>query len=92
MPLSSSQRRDFKTLQRAFLAEDAALMECHLAAIGEPVAVICAANRLANQAFELVPLAMAFQDDPYKTVNPPGPEGGSCTQADQQNIVPEDSP
>ncbi|MFH1572851.1 MAG: DUF6117 family protein, partial [Acidobacteriota bacterium] len=43
MPLSSGQRRNFETLQRAFLAEDAALMECQLAATGEPVAVICAA-------------------------------------------------
>jgi hypothetical protein len=37
MPLSSSQRRDFKTLQRAFLAEDAALIECQLAATAEPM-------------------------------------------------------
>ena len=56
MPLSSHQRRNFETLRRAFLAEDAALMECQLAATGEPVAVICAANRLAEGAIEFVPL------------------------------------
>ena len=95
MPLSSSQRRNFETLQRALLAEDAALMECQLASTGEPVAVICAANRLADGTVEFVPLAMMFQHNPYTTVNPPSPEGGFCTQADQadqQDIVPEDSP
>ena len=92
MPLSSSQKRNFETLQSAFLAEDAALMECQLAATGEPVAVICAANRLADGAVEFVPLATMFQDNPYEIVNPPKPEGGFCTQADPSDIVPEDSP
>lgn len=95
MPLSSSQKRNFETLQRALLAEDAALMECQLAETGEPMAVICAANRLADGAVEFVPLAMMFQANPYKTVNPPSPEGGFCTQTDQanrQDIVPEDRP
>lgn len=92
MPLSPSQRLNFETLQRAFLAEDAALMECQLASTGEPVAVICAANRLADQTVEFVPLAMMFHDNPYKMVNPPSPEGGFCTRADQQDILPEDKP
>ena len=46
MSLSLSHRQNFDTLRRAMLAGDAALMECQLAATGEPVAVICAANRL----------------------------------------------
>ena len=94
MPLSSGQRRNFETLRRAFLAEDAALMQCQLAATGESVAVICAANRLADGAVEFVPFATMFQDNPYEIVNPPSPEGGFCTRADradQQNIVPEDT-
>jgi hypothetical protein len=92
MSLSSSQRRNFETLQRAFLAEDAALMECQLEPTGESVAVICAANRLADGAVEFVPFAAMFQDNPYEMVNPPKPGGGFCTQADQQGIVPEDGP
>ena len=50
------------------------------------------ANRMADQAFEFVPLAMMFQHDSYKTVNPSSPEGGFCTQADQRNIILEDNP
>ena len=46
MPLAKGHRQNFDTLRRAMLAGDAALMECQLVATGEPVAVICAANRL----------------------------------------------
>jgi hypothetical protein len=46
MPLSDGHRQNFDMLRRAMLAGDAALMECQLVASGEPVAVICAANRL----------------------------------------------
>ena len=37
MPLALGHKRNFETLQTAFLASDAALMECELAATGEPV-------------------------------------------------------
>ena len=41
MSLSVGHKRNFETLRRAFLAGDAALVECRLAASGERVAVIC---------------------------------------------------
>jgi hypothetical protein len=60
-------------------------MECQLAATGETVAVICAANRLPDGGAEFVPFAMMFQDNPYTTVNPPHPDGGFCQQGEQHD-------
>jgi hypothetical protein len=82
MPLTASQKREFNTLRRAFRRGDAALMECQLAATGEPVAVLCAANRHANESMEFVPLAMFLADDPYRALNPPNPLGGFFSQED----------
>ena len=80
MPLSIGDKQNFETLRRAVAAGDAALMECQLAATGQPVAVICAANRLAGGGVAFVPLAMLFTDNPYRAVNPPNPDGGFFTQ------------
>jgi hypothetical protein len=55
-------------------------MECQLVATGEPVAVVCAAHREAEQSVAFVPFAMFFPDDPYRLLNPPDPEGGFFTQ------------
>ena len=76
MPLSKGCKQNFDTLRRAVRIGDAALLECQLVATGEPVAVICAANRLADGSVEFVPLAMMFSDNPYQAVNPPKPGGG----------------
>jgi hypothetical protein len=80
MPLSKGYKQNFNTLRRAFLAGDAALMECQLAATGELVAVICAANRLTDGSTEFAPFAMLFPGNPYEAINPPKPEGGFYTQ------------
>ena len=80
MSLSQGHRQNFDMLRRAILAGDAALMECQLAATGEPVAVICAANRLADDGAEFVPFAMLFSGNPYESVNPPNPDGGFYSQ------------
>ena len=80
MSLSLGHRQNFDTLRRAMLAGDAALMECQLAATGEPVAVICAANRLADDGVEFAPFAMLFSGNPYEAVNPPNPDGGFYSQ------------
>jgi hypothetical protein len=80
MSLSSGQKLNFQTLRRAVLAGDAALVECRLAATGNPVAVICAANRSADKSIGFVPFAMLFPGDPYRTVNPPKPNGGFHSQ------------
>jgi hypothetical protein len=82
MPLTAAQKDNFNTLRRAFRAGDVALMECQLAASGEPVAVVCAANREAGQSVAFVPFAMFFPDDPYQLLNPPDPDGGFFTQED----------
>ena len=83
MALLSGHKKNFKTLRRAFLASDAALMECQLAANGENVAVICAANRQPDGGVEFVPCAMFFNDNPYELLNPPNPQGGFVTQEEQ---------
>jgi hypothetical protein len=80
MPLSVGDKQNFDTLHRAIVAGDAALLECQSVATGSPVAVICAANRLAGDGAEFVPLAMLFNDNPYRAVNPPDPDGGFYTQ------------
>jgi hypothetical protein len=80
MSLSKGHKQNFDTLRRAMLAGDAALMECQLAATGEPVAVICAANRLAEGDAQFVPFAMLFSGNPYEAVNPPNPDGGFYSQ------------
>lgn len=80
MALATGHRKNFETLQEAFNAGDVALMECQLATTGEPVAVICAANRLPDGEIEFAPFAMLFNDNPHRTFNPPNPDGGFFTQ------------
>ena len=75
MPLPVGHRRNFDTLRRAFLNDDAALLECALAATGERVAVVCAAQRSADGRVEFVPFAQLFNDNPYRVLNPPDPHG-----------------
>ena len=80
MPLSTGYKQNFDMLQKAFAAGDVALMECQLAATGEPVAVICAANRQVDGDVEFAPFAMMFQGNPYEMLNPPNPGGGFQSQ------------
>jgi hypothetical protein len=44
------------------------------------VAVICAANRLADGTIEFVPFATLFSGNPYQAVNSPHPDGGFYAQ------------
>ena len=80
MPLTPGHKQNFETLQQAFAAGNAALMECQLAPTGETVPVICAANRLDDGEIQFVPVAMMFNGNPYEIVNPPKPEGGFWRQ------------
>jgi hypothetical protein len=73
---------NFDTLRQAFLNSDAALMECQLAATGEPVTVVCAANRQEDGNVEFAPFAMLFNGNPYEMLNPPNPEGGFFTEGE----------
>ena len=80
MALLPGYRANFNTLRQAFLAGDAALMECQLAATGEEVAVVCAANRHDDGSVEFAPFCMMFPGNPYELLNPPKSEGGFHTQ------------
>ena len=80
MAIAIGHRQNFDTLKQAFLAGDVALMECELTATGEAVAVLCAANRQKDGGVDFVPFGMLFNDNPYKMVNPPKPEGGFFAQ------------
>ena len=76
MALPTGHRTNFETLRTAFDNGDVALMECQLAATGEPVAVICAANRQPDGAVAFAPVAMLFNGNPCDLLNPPKPAGG----------------
>ena len=53
--IAAGHKANFEMLQAAFNNNDVALMECQLAATGEPVAVLCASNRLADGEVERLP-------------------------------------
>jgi hypothetical protein len=82
MALRPGDRMNFDTLREAFANGDAALMECQLAATGEPVAVVCAANRQEDGSTAFAPFAMLFDGNPYEMLNPPNPEGGYYRQGE----------
>lgn len=84
MSIPVGHKQNFDTLRQAFSAGDVALMECQLVATGEPVAVICAANRLADGGVEFAPFAMMFPGNPYEAVNPPKPDGGFYPQEENE--------
>ena len=65
MALLPGHKQNFDTLRQAFLAGDVALMECQLVATGEPVAVICAANRQDDGAIDFAPLCGALHNGAY---------------------------
>lgn len=76
MALAVGHRKNFETLQQAFLAGDVALLECRLSATGEEVPVLCAANRAPDGSVEFAPFAMLFNGNPYEILNPPNGDGG----------------
>lgn len=60
---------NFETLQRAFAEGNVCLMECTDVVTSEKVAIICAIN--INGEYEMVPMAMFFNENPYKRYTPP---------------------
>ena len=80
MALAHGHKTNFQTLIKAIQAGDVALMECQLAATGETAAIICAAVEVSGGNIEFFPFAMLFNENPYKLVNPPKPEGGFYSQ------------
>jgi len=80
MALATGHKKNFDTLIKAIQAGDVALMECQMAVTGETAAVICAAVEVSSGNVQFFPFAMLFNDNPYKMVNPPKPEGGFYSQ------------
>ena len=80
MAIAKGHRQNFETLRQAFANDDVALLECELAATGEAVAVLCAANRHADGEIEFAPFGMMFNGNPFEIVNPPKPDGGFVSQ------------
>jgi hypothetical protein len=64
-------RINFDTLNQAFSAGAACLLECNERTTGRPVYVICAVNRRGPD-YELVPFAQLFDDNPYELLAPLG--------------------
>ncbi len=71
MSLLSGHRTNFDTLRQAAFSNDLALMDCRHRDTGEPIAVLCAANRLPRGEIGFVPLAMLFNDNPFDFLVPP---------------------
>ncbi len=71
MSLLPGHRTNFDTLRQAALNNDLALMDCRHRDTGEPIAVLCAANRLLRGEIGFVPLAMLFNDNPFDFLVPP---------------------
>jgi hypothetical protein len=82
MALATGHKKTFDTLVKAIKAGDVALLECQMAATGETSAVICAAVEVSSGNVQFFPFAMLFNDNPYKLVNPPKPDGGFYSQAE----------
>ena len=80
MALATGHKKNFDTLIKAIQAGDVALLECQMVATGESSAVICAAVEVSSGNVQFFPFAMLFNDNPYKLVNPPKPEGGFYSQ------------
>ena len=85
MAIADGHKANFKTLIKAIQAGDVALLECEMAATGETAAVICAAVEVSSGNVHFFPFALLFNDNPYKLVNPPNPEGGFYTQEEMAN-------
>jgi hypothetical protein len=69
--IPQTYRDNFSTLQRAFDAGDACLLECRERATGQLAFVICVVNSRGTD-FELVPFGRLFDENPYDLLAPPG--------------------
>ncbi|MCA9124931.1 MAG: hypothetical protein H6822_24540 [Planctomycetaceae bacterium] len=72
--LLPGHKTNFDTLCRAVRHFDAVVVDCQHRETGKPIAVVCAVN--TDCEYELIPLAMLFDGDPYELLNPPNAEGG----------------
>lgn len=93
MSLLPGHRTNFDTLRQAALNNDLALMDCRHRDTGEPIAVLCAANRLPRGEIGFVPLAMLFNDNPFDfLVSPNASESDALTATDLHHDLPTHPP
>lgn len=93
MSLLPGHRTNFDTLRQAALNNDLALMDCRHRDTGEPIAVLCAANRLPRGEIGFVPLAMLFNNNPYDFLDPPTtPNTDALTATDLNHDPPTQPP
>ncbi len=92
MSLLPGHRSNFDTLRQAALNNDLALMDCRHRDTGEPIAVLCAANRLSRGEIDFVPLAMLFNNNPYDFLVPPTASETDARQATDLTHDPPTSP
>ncbi len=71
--LSIGHKANFDMLKKACENGDLALMDCQISETGESVAVICLVNRpdKSSDYYEILPIAMMFNGDPFDILNPP---------------------
>jgi hypothetical protein len=70
MAIPKGYKHNLNIICKAAANDDLCILECNDAKTGEPVIVICAANR-GEDEIELVPLAKMFDGNPYEEVIPP---------------------
>ena len=79
MPINESYRANFETLRQAVLNQDACLLEARRKADGQKVALVCAVNDDPGNPeyqYQMVPLAVMVEGDPYKDFEPAVPGNG----------------
>ena len=71
MALPPGHKKNFETLQRASDDRSLALMECLDRQTGKQAAVLCAVN-VDGGTYEMVPVAMLLEENPYERFVPAG--------------------
>ena len=87
MSLSLGDRTNFETLQEAFQNGDVALMECQLAATGEPVAVVVRPTTKRTGASSSPPLPCCFPETPTNFSTRRSPRAGSTTEIETMGLT-----
>lgn len=81
MALRDGDKTNFGTLKQAAADGQLALLDCRRKADGAKVALICAVN-FDGEEYEMVPLAVMIEGNPYKLFDPPVPGEGDKYEGD----------
>jgi len=82
MPLSKGDKGNFETLKLAVRHDDVALMDVRRRADGKSVAAVCAVNAQDGK-YEMIPLAVMVEGNPFELFDPPVPGSGSYQEPDE---------